>query len=117
MSQSHEGNFCHKAAIALTAHPDLKRAVSVVCSVRRKTIGAVTRIVREAQFHDTEEQKSTRKRRAREKYQKSLRLKASKAAKADKAGHTAANNLVLSTTDLMNELNGRIYIKQSQLHF
>ncbi len=79
-----------------------------------KTIGAVTRIV---QFQDSEEQITTRKRRAREKYQKGLRLKASKAAKADKAGHTAANNLVLSTTDLMNELNGRIYNKQSQITF
>ncbi len=32
-------NHCHEAGIALTAHPNLKRAVNVVCSVRRKTIG------------------------------------------------------------------------------
>jgi hypothetical protein len=74
VTKDKEGNFCQKAGIALTAHPELKRAVNVVCSVRRKTIGAVTRIVREAQILDSEEQKETRKRRAREKYEKKLRL-------------------------------------------
>ena len=111
------GDHCFKAGIALTAHPTLKRAVNIVCSVKRKTIGAVTQLVRAAQASDKEEQGATRKRKAREKYLKSLRLKASKALKADKAEHTAAHHLVLSIENLENELTARITNKQSTITF
>ncbi len=57
-------NHCHEAGIALTAHPNLKRAVNIVSSVIRNTIGAVTQIVRAAQASsDRKEQVATRKRR------------------------------------------------------
>jgi hypothetical protein len=112
-----DGNHCSKPGIALTAHPELKRAVSVVYSVRRKLIGSVTELVRAAQISDSEAQITTRKRRAREKHLHRIRLKASQAAKADKAEHTAAHHLVLSTKDLLDELTGRRNNKQSQITF
>ncbi len=65
-----DGNHSHEAGIALTAHPNLKRAVNIVCSVRRKTIGAMTQMLRAAQTSDREEQVATRKRKAHEKYLK-----------------------------------------------
>jgi hypothetical protein len=117
VSKDTEGNHCNKPGIALTAHPELKRAVSVVCSVRRKLIGKVTKMVRAAQISDTEAQITTRKRRAREKHLHRIRLKASQAAKADKAEHTAAHHLVLTTKDLHDELTGRSNNKQSQITF
>jgi hypothetical protein len=117
VSKDTDGNHCSKPGIALTAHPELKRAVSVVCSVRRKLIGSVTELVRAAQISDSEAQITTRKRRAREKHLHRIRLKASQAAKADKAEHTAAHHLVLSTKDLLDELTGRRNNKQSQITF
>jgi hypothetical protein len=65
----------------------------------------------------TEEQVVTRKRKANEKYLKNLRLKASKALKADKAEHTAAHNLVISIQNLEDELQARMTNRQSQITF
>jgi hypothetical protein len=48
------------AGIAITAHPDLKRAVNVLCSVRRKTKGRITLLAREAHKTDKELQIATR---------------------------------------------------------
>ncbi len=98
------GNHCHKPGIALTAHPNLKCAVNVVCSVKRKTVGAVTKIVRAAQISDKEERIETRKRKAVEKHENTLRLKSIKTAKSDKAEHTAQHHLVLSIKSLDNQL-------------
>lgn len=111
------GNNLMTAGIAVTAHPHLKQAVNVVCSVRRKTVGAVTRIVREGQQSDKTEQVVNRKRKALEKHEHSLRLKAIKAAKVDEAEHTANNALVLSVIDLEHELEARQTNKQSQISF
>ncbi len=111
------GNHCHKPGIALTAHPNLKRAVNVVCSVKRKTVGAVTKIVRAAQISDKQEQIETRKRKAVEKHENTLRLKAIKAAKSDKAEHTAQHHLVLSLRNLDDQLKARNSNKQSQITF
>ncbi len=110
-----EGNHCPKPGIAITAAPQVKHAVSVVCSVRRKTIGDVTKIVRAAQITDTKEQIATRKLRAREKHLHLLHLKSVKAVKIDMAEHTAANNLILTTRKLQDELQGRQSNKQSQI--
>jgi hypothetical protein len=83
------GNQKREAGIALTAHPLLKIAVNTVCSVRRQNTGLVTIMVREGQVEDKEEQDSTRKLKAEEKHQNNLCLKAVKAARTDKAEHTA----------------------------
>ena len=116
-SKDRDGNLNREAGIALTAHPDLKVAVNTVCSVRRKKTGVVTVLVRQGQVEDKEEQNSTRKRKAEEKYQNNLRLKAVKAARTDKAEHTATHNLVVSNLDLENELAARRNSKQSQITF
>jgi hypothetical protein len=111
------GNNLHEAGIAITAHPSLKRAVNAVCSVKRKTVRSVTRIVREAQVADKVEQVQTRKRKAEDKYTASLRRKAVKAAKVDQAEHTAAHNLVVSGRELDEQLEARQSNKQSQITF
>ena len=56
------------AGIALTATPALRNAVNVVCSVRRKTIGSVTRLCREAHKVDAVAQVTHRKEKAVSKY-------------------------------------------------
>ena len=53
------------AGIAITAHPDLKRAVNKLCSVRRKSIGRVTALAREAHKQDKAVQVANRKRKAK----------------------------------------------------
>ncbi len=111
------GNNLMTAGIAVTAHRHLKQAVNIVCSVRRKTVGAVTRIVREAQNSDKTEQCVNRKRKALEKHEHLLRLKALKAAKVDEAEHTANHALVLSVIDLEHELAARQTNKQSQISY
>jgi hypothetical protein len=111
------GNNLHVAGIAVTAHKNLKRAVNVVCSVRRKKVGTVTRLVRAAQDADKVEQVETRKRKAAEKHANTLRLKAVKAARVDKAEHTATHDLVLSVRQLDDELAARLNNKQSQITF
>jgi hypothetical protein len=62
------GNNLHEAGIAVTAHRNLKRAVNAVCSVRRKRVGVVTRLVRTAQDEDRVEQVATRKQKAADKH-------------------------------------------------
>ena len=53
----------------------------------------MTIMVRQAQIEDKEEQVSIRKLKAEEKHQNNLRLTAVRAARADKAEHTATHNL------------------------
>jgi hypothetical protein len=111
------GNNLHEAGIAITAHPNLKRAVNAVCSVRRKRVGVVARIVQVAQVEDEVEQVATRKRKAADKYTESLRLKAVKAAKTKHAEHTAAYDLVLYERELDDQLSARQSNKQSKITF
>jgi hypothetical protein len=117
MHKDKHGNNLHVAGIAVTAHQNLKRAVNAVCSVRRKNIGVVTRLVRAAQENDIVEQVATRKRKAAEKHANSLRLKAAKAAKVEEAEHTATHDLVLSVRNLDDQLAARQNNKQSQMTF
>jgi hypothetical protein len=56
------------AGIALTAHPALRKAVNILCSVRRKSTGAVTRICRDAHTLDTVAHINNRKDKAFAKY-------------------------------------------------
>ena len=74
-------------------------------------------MVRQAQIEDKEEQVSIRKLKAEEKHQNNLRLTAVRAARADKAEHTATHNLVVSHRDLDNALVARQNNKQSQITF
>jgi hypothetical protein len=112
-----EGINSREAGIALTAHPDLKIAVNIVCSVRRKKTGTVTKLVRVGQLEDKEEQVATRKRKAEEKDTNNIRLKQIKAAKLDKAEHTVAHELVVNSRELEIQLAARLNSKQSQLTF
>jgi hypothetical protein len=116
-ARERNGSLSSKAGFALTAHPSLRRAVNVVCSVRRKTVGAVTTIVRQTQNDDKTEQIETRKRKAHEHYEARIRSKTTKAARVDKAEHIAAHHLVLSIHDLQNELEARQSNKQSRINF
>jgi hypothetical protein len=83
----------------------------------KRLIGAVTKIVRAAQISDKQEQIDTRKRKAVEKHENTLRLKAIKAAKSDKAEHTAQHHLVSSLRSLDDQLKAHISNKQSQITF
>jgi hypothetical protein len=112
-----EGINSREARISLTAHPELKIAVNIVCSVRRKNTGIVTQLVRVAQNEDKEEQVAYRKRKAEEKDTNNIRLKSIKAAKLDKAEHTASHDLVLNSRELEIQLAARLNSKQSQLTF
>jgi hypothetical protein len=68
-------------------------------------------------MQDREEQIATRKLRAREKHLHLLHLKATRAMRIDMAEHTAANNLVVTTRNLLDELNARNSNKQSKISF
>ena len=56
------------AGIALSASTALQKTVNAVCSVRRKSIGSVTRLCREAHKVDTTTQVTHRKEKAVTKY-------------------------------------------------
>ncbi len=73
------------AGIALTAHPALRKAVNILCSVRRKSLSAVTRICRDAHALDTVAHITNRKQKAKAKYDALVQQQATKAAKRDKA--------------------------------
>jgi hypothetical protein len=60
---------------------------------------------------------ATRKRKAEEKDTNNIRLKSIKAAKLDKAEHTAAHDLVANSRELEIQLAARLNSKQSQLTF
>ncbi len=83
------------AGMALTANPAIKAAVNTLCSVRRKSIGAVTKLCREAHKVDNAAQVSHRKAKAILKYNALIKQQATKAAKRDKAEMTATSNFCL----------------------
>ena len=51
--------------IALTADPTLQIAIGTLCSVRRKTLGKITKYIREAHRNDRVQAKECRKRKAK----------------------------------------------------
>ncbi len=81
--------------IALTANPALRTAVNRLCSVRRKSIGAVTTICRDAQKIDAFAQVTHRKSKALAKCKALIKQQATKAAKRDKAEMTTSSNLCI----------------------
>ena len=105
------------AGIALTAHPKLKAAVNTLCSVRRKSLGAVTRQVRAAQQTDKASQVQYRKDKAIIKYNALIQQQATKAAKRDKAEMTAASNLCLDLKELTVQLKSRCNSKEARVTF
>jgi hypothetical protein len=105
------------AGIALTAHPKLKDAVNTLCSVRRKSLGAVTRLVRAAQHTDKASQVQYRKDKAIIKYNALIKQQATKAAKRDKAEMTAASNLCLDLKELTVQLKSRCNSKEARVTF
>ena len=105
------------AGIAITAHPDLKRAVNVLCSVRRKTKGRITLLAREAHKADKEFQIATRKLKAKDKYAAQVQKQARTAASRDKAEQTASNSLCKDLHDLNIQLKARGNQKNSRVSY
>ena len=105
------------AGIALTASPALRKAVNVVCSVRRKTIGSVTRICREAHKVDATAQVTHRKEKAVTKYKALIKQQATKAANRDKAETTANTNLCIDVLQLDLQLKARCNSKKARETF
>jgi hypothetical protein len=74
--------------IALTAHPVLRQAVNVLCSVRTQKSGAITNMVREAHTADAVAKDALRKRKAKEDFEENVRLKSVRVEKRDKAEYS-----------------------------
>ena len=105
------------AGIALTAHPALRKAVNILCSVRRKSVGAVTRICRDAHALDTIAHIANRKQKAKAKYDALVKQQATKAAKRDKAEMIASSGLCIELSELELQLKSRSNSKESRLTF
>ncbi len=103
--------------IALTAHPEIKRAVNKICSVRRKTVGTVTQLLRAFHREDKEEQVETHKRKASEKFDANVLQQATIAGKRNNAEETAMNSLCTDLEDLEHQLLARQNNKPSRLTF
>jgi hypothetical protein len=105
------------AGIALTAHPDLKRAINILCSVRRRTKGRITLLARDAHKTDKHLQIATRKRKAKEKYAAQVKKQARTAASRDKAEQTATNSLCKDLHELNIQLKARGNQKNSRVSY
>jgi hypothetical protein len=105
------------AGIALTAHPVLRKAVNAVCSVRRKSIGTVTRLCRDAHKVDAFAQVTHRKEKAITKYKALIKQQATKAANRDKAEMTASSNLCIDVVQLDLQLKARCNSKKARETF
>jgi hypothetical protein len=103
--------------IALTAHPALREAVNLVCSVRTQKVGAITNLVRIANKADFVAKDEMRIRRAAEDFAENVRLKAVRAGKRDKAEYTARTNLVTDLIALNWELQSRNGNKKARQTF
>ena len=105
------------AGVALTACPTLRKAVNAVCSVRRKSIGSVTRLCREAHQVDAVAQVTHRKAKAVSKYKALIKQQATKAANRDKAEMTASSNLCMDELELDLQLKARCNSKKARETF
>jgi hypothetical protein len=103
--------------IALTASPALRKAVNVVCSVRRKSIGSVTRLCREVHKVDAVAQITHRKEKAVSKYKALIKQQATKAANRDKAEMAATSNLCIDEMQLDLQLKARCNSKKARETF
>jgi hypothetical protein len=98
------------AGIGLTANPELRKAVNILCSVRRKSIGAVTKICRDAHNLDTVAHILA-------KYNALVKQQATKAAKRDHAEMTASSGLCIELSELQLQLKARSNSKESRVTF
>ncbi len=105
------------AGIALTAHPDIKSAVNKICSVRRKTVGQVTQLLRASHRVDKNDQVETGKRKAAEKFDANVQQQATLAGHRNKAEETAMNSLCTDLEDLEHQLLARQNNKPSRIVF
>jgi hypothetical protein len=105
------------AGIALTANPVLRKAVNILCSVRRKSIGAVTKICRDAHNLDTVAYILNRKAKALAKYNALVKQQATKAAKRDQAEMTASSGLCIELSELQLQLKACSKSKESRVTF
>jgi hypothetical protein len=105
------------AGIALTAHPDIKSAVNKICSVRRKTVGQVTQLLRASHRVDKNDQVETRKRKAADKFDANVLQQATLAGHRNKAEETAMNSLCTDLEDLEHQLLARQNNKPSRIFF
>ena len=103
--------------IALTAHPALRKAVNSLCSVRRKSLGIVTRMCREAHKLDTVAHIANRKQKALVKYNALVKQQANKAAMRDKAEMTASSGLCIELSELQLQLKSRCNNKEARVTF
>ena len=105
------------AGIALTAHPNLKRAVNLLCSVRPKSLGAVTIQLRKAHKQDKKAHIANRKAKAILKYKALIRQQAATAAKRDKAEMTANSDLCNDLVEMSHHLKSRCNSKPARVTF
>jgi hypothetical protein len=103
--------------IALTAHPQVKEAVSRLCSLRRKTAGLVTILQRQAYQTDKKAQVANRKRKAQEKFEENVAKQARIAGSRNKAEETATNSLCTDLQELEHQLESRQNSKGARLIF
>ncbi len=87
--------------IALTSHPSLQIAIGTLCSVRRKTLGKITKFIREAHGNNRVQAIECRKRKAKVKYDNNVRKKAKRAELRDYAEELCATSLV-TTLDALH---------------
>jgi hypothetical protein len=106
-----------QAGIALTAHPALRKAVNILCSVRRKSPGAVTKLCRDAHRLDTVAHIQNRKAKALAKYAALVQQQATKAAKRDHAEMIASSSLCIDLEDLDLQLKARSNSKEARVTF
>ncbi len=103
--------------IALTAHPILRQAVNKLCSVRTRKIGAITSLVRNANKAAMVARDANRKSKAKEDFDETVRLKAVRAEKRDKADYIALKELVRDENELNVQLMARKANKKSRIAF
>jgi hypothetical protein len=105
------------AGIAWTANPALRQAVNILCSVRRKSIGAVTQLCRDAHNLDMAAHINIRKDKTLAKYNALVKQQATKAAKRDEAEMTASTGLCIELSKLQLQLQARSNSKESRVTF
>jgi hypothetical protein len=103
--------------IALTAHPDIRKAVNKLCSIRLKSLGAVTLLQRKSYVYDKAAQVANRKQKADDKFQANVDRQATIAASRNKAEDTATNALCTDLHDLEHQLLARANSKDARITF
>ncbi len=101
------GSSQFKAGVALISDPRLRKAIGLLCSVKNKTAGKVTRFIREELQADKEEMCEVRKQKAEARYEDNIRKKAKRAAIWDHAETILHTSLVTTIAELNTQLQAR----------